>query len=476
MNLLSIILNSWFFNANGSEFFTIWMDGVDTNIIMTYTVCVVIGVIIAVVMALKEAKRLGVASAYIKGSLVIGIPVTVLAARFIYVLINFRNITEGLFAWDAFTAMLDVQDGGLNIIGGLVAIVVLIAVFANKNKINIFKILDIIAPGIIVVQIASRIGNFFNYTVFGTATSVDALSTFLPSFIVERLTVGGVAYQPFFLYEALWLGLGLIIILMLRRMKTRLQIGAFFGIYLVWYGVGNSFITELFRDPSAYAFGWAVNFNLILSILIAVAGVAYIVVKHVKFGQQSYFHALNEIHERSLQCYVFDLDQTIIKADRLVNAAYGETLSKAHGLTVYDDPQIALDASRLQRYVQFTKENHELLTETYKGVEYTFQEISKQGSEIIVISKLPADLIALKIIHFGLNKYVSRFINSNDIGKLGKQYNPFSVMVFSSDRKILNFSTRNGFKTAYCKFANEDTQGVVADEVLNKFADAMYLV
>ncbi len=475
MNFLSIILNSWFFNNGGSEFFTWWSNGEPTNFIMTYTVCLAIGIVLAVMIALREAKRLGVAAAHIKGSLIVGLPVFIVASRIVYVASNFAAVTDGLFAWHAFTAMTDIQDGGLNFFGGLVAAVILVFCFTRKNKINGLKILDIMAPAILVLLLFTKIGDFFNYSIFGTAVSADAVS-FLPQFIVNRVTVGDLTYQPFYLYEGLWLGVGLIVILMLRRMKTRLEIGDFFGIFLIWYGIGNAFITELFRDSATNLFGIGFNLTLLFPIFLIIGGIVFLVVKHLKFSGQSYFHATNEIRERSLQCYVFDLDQTIIKADRLVNAAYGETLSKAHGLTVYDDPQIALDGERLRRYVQFTKENHELLTETYRGVDYTFSEITKQGGEIVVISKLPADLIAMKILHFGLSKHISRFINSNDIAKLGKQYNPFSIMVFSSDRKILNFSTRNGFKTAYCKFANEDTQGVVADEVLSKFADATFLV
>ncbi|MFI3251594.1 MAG: prolipoprotein diacylglyceryl transferase [bacterium] len=475
MNLLNIILGSWFFGDNFKEFFTIATEE-PINLLMMYSVCLIIGVVLAVIVALREAKRLGVAKAHIKNGLLVLIPVTVVAARIIYLIFNWNLVTgEFLGFVDKFTAALDIQDGGLNIFAGLAVAALLIALFANKHKINAFKMLDIIAPAMIIIQISALIGNFFNGQLFGVAVDPSTMS-FLPQFIINKLTVDGATFHAFFLYEACWLGLGLIIILMLRRMKTRLQVGAFFGVYLVWYGIGNLVLVELFRNPEAYAFGLGFNLNLLVPIVIAITGVVYLVVKHLKSDQQSYFHACNEIRERSLQCYVFDLDQTIIKADKLVNAAYGETLSKAHGLSVYDDPQIALDGERLKRYVQFTKENHELLTEMYRGVEYTFQQIAKENNEIIIISKLPADLIAIKIHHFGLNKYVSRFINSNDIGKLGRQYNPFSVMVFSSDRKILNFSTRNGYKTAYCKFANSDTTGVVADEVLNSFADATYLV
>ncbi len=412
-----------------------------------YVICVIVGVFLAIVVSLKEAKRLGVSTAHVKGSLVVGIPVAIVGARIVYALCNWAAVTEGYLGFShVFSALLAVNDGGLNAFGGLVFGLVFALIVCKKQKINFFKVLDILVPAILIAQISAGFGSLLTSLFGGAGMSLGLLAAFMPT---------------------LWLGLGLAAVLVLRRLRTKLQIGTLFGMYLVWAGVASVFMVGVFGSFNA---------SLVLSIILLVAGGAYLVVTLLKLEQPTYFNELNEIDETGLQCFVFDLDQTIIKADKLVNTAYGDAISKAHGLSVYDDPQIALSGDKLKRYVQFTKENHELLSETYRGVEYTLGEIQKVTKEIIIISKLPADLIAIKLHHFGLGKYVSRFINSNDIAKLGKQYNPSSVVVLSSDRKVLNFSTRNGYRTAYSKFANEDTTGVVADVVLNKFVDSMYLV
>ncbi len=454
--------------------FTDFLTFGDTSIITMYALFLILGIVAATFLCFTEAKKMGIAKSHIIDGLIVCLPLSLVLGRLFFAFFNWGAVfskDDGsplLGFGDHFSQLIDIQDGVL--VPAILLVVSVFIIFKSKKiKISEFKLFDSVIPAILLVQVFGRFGNAFGGGDYGHETTAKFLGGFLTDFFVEKCNIGGTYFHPIFLYEGAWLALGLIILMVLKRMKIKLQVGDVIGLYLVWYGFGNAVLVQ----------PWLFDFSvmgLIMSILMFIGGIVFLVVKHLKYSQKSYFESLNEIREKSLQCYVFDLDQTIIKADNLVNAAYGETLTKNHGLTVYDDPQIALDGERLKRYVQFTKEHHELLTEMYRGVNVTFGEIKKQGNEIIIISKLPADVIALKIHHYGLSKYVDRFINSNDIAKLGRQYNPFSIMVFSSDRKVLNYATRNGFKTAYAKYANEDTTGVVCDEVLNQFADAMYLV
>lgn len=463
MNLLSVFFQE---TDGGRAFLTLG----GTHILMMFTVCLIIGAVLAVLLALKEAKKLGIATSHVKNGLLIGVPSAIVLARIVYIALNWSTFDE-IWGGAKFTTLMDIQDGGLSAVGALLVAVVIVAVFAKKYKINALKILDVMAPAILVIQIFACFGNFFSGTNFGSPVEAEFLAKFLPNFVVQGMNIGqlGTYYNPLFLYEAGWLILGLAVILVARRMRSALQIGAFFGIYLVWYGLGSAFITELHKFEATEA-------GIYVSIALLVGGVIYLAVKHVTFKQQSYFHAVNEIKEKSLQCYVFDLDQTIVNAEKLINTAYEETLNQSHRLSIYDDPRVALDDNKLKEYLRFTKENHEVLSRMYPGVHYTLGQIAKSGNEIILISKLPASIIALKIHHFQLAKYISRFINSSDIAKLGQQYAPAAVMVFSSDEKVINFAAKNGFKTAFCRFANMEESGIVADHELRKLAEAEYLV
>lgn len=459
-------LGRLFFDNNFTDFISFGGE----SFITMYAVFLGVGILLGALLGFKQARKLGIAKSHIMDGLLICTPIALVVGRILYNIVHneLTGVGEALHWWEKITHFIDFQDG-IVVGGSLLTVVAFIFVFAKKTKVNTLKIFDVIVPSVLVMQIFGKIGSLFGDGLLGVETTKGFLNTFMIDFFAEKCSIAGVYFHPLFLYEGVWLTLGLVIVLVVSRLKTKLQVGDLLGFYLIWYGFGSLVIVEIFKQN--------INvFSIVMACLTMISGIAFLIVKHIKFGQKNYFESLNEIKEKSLQCYVFDLDQTIIKADNLVNTAYGETLTKNHGLTVYDDPQMALDPERLRRYVQFTKENHELLTEMYRGVKVTLESIRAQGSEIVIISKLPAEVIALKIHHYGLNKYVSRFINANDIAKLGQQYNPFSIMVFSSDRRVLNFSYKNGFKTAYAKFANEDTTGVVADEILERFADALYLV
>ncbi len=452
---------------------------------ITWATCfLILGVVAGVIFAFKEGKRLGISKTHITDGLLIGVPVTLVASRLFGMILTPDFFGNLQFVGEKLLKIIDVQDGSMSFIAALIAMVVFIKVYYRKLKVSTFRILDVAVPSLLLAQMITRIGQSFVQRtgasndvlldILGNEASSSFLYAWFPDWIIDNVTVGVTTYHPLFLYEAMWCGLGFAVLLLLRKLKTGLQSGDLAGIYLVWYGFGSAVVVEAFRQNSLMI--GAANFNFIFGILCMVGGVAYLVVKHLKFKQPKYYESINEVDETSLHCYVFDLDQTIINAENLILSAYGEAVSKGYNAGVYDDPQAILDGEKLRKYVKFTKDNHEILTSIYRGVHITLKEIQSQGNEIIFISKLPADAIAAKIQFHGLSGYVNRFINSNDIAKLGRQYPTCSIMVFSSDRRLLAQASRYGFKTAFSKFANPDTNGVVADKVVERFSDILFIV
>src|SRR3546814_9083628 len=62
----------------------------------------------------------------------------------------------------------------------------------------------------------------------------------------------GTLFHPLFLYEIIWNVIGVAIILLLER-RTDLRWGRAFGVYLVWYGLGRSWLEAIRIDPSSDA-------------------------------------------------------------------------------------------------------------------------------------------------------------------------------------------------------------------------------
>lgn len=417
-------------------------------------VFVIVAITVGTVLSIKEAKKFGVSKTHLIDGLIVGTPVVIILARLITLLFAGSNlVVDG--AWSSFgtqfTNFIDISDANTFLWAIIIATIAFVVVFAMKVKIDAFKVFDIVVPGMLVAIILGRVAISLVYPLF---SSVE------------------IAFSAGYVNEIIWSCLILGVVLMLRRFKSLVHSGDLLGIFLVLFGLGRVLLVE----PYVLSIAKFEYLGTIIYSLFIVGGIAYLVVKRFKNPQDSYFSTINEVYTNKLHCYIFDLDQTIVKADKLVSAAYGEVISKNHTFTVYDNPQTVLDSDKLRKYSQFTKDHHELLTELYRGVVVTLKAIQEQGAEIIITAKLPADLIAMKIQHYGLNKLVNRFINSADLEKLGKQYNPSSIIVFSSDAELLKLCGSYFYRTAYTKYANPDLTGVISDQVLEKLSRAMYIV
>ena len=88
--------------------------------------------------------------------------------------------------------------------------------------------------------------------------------------MIEHLWIEGAYREPTFLYESLWNLFGGLILLCLRRMNQHLKLGEMTCFYLIWYGIGRSFIEGL-RSDSLYFAGFRIS--QVVSILMVVGGI-----------------------------------------------------------------------------------------------------------------------------------------------------------------------------------------------------------
>jgi phosphatidylglycerol:prolipoprotein diacylglycerol transferase len=139
--------------------------------------------------------------------------------------------------------------GGMSFHGGLVGVLLAMALFAKRTGQRFFAITDFVAPWVPPGLGFVRIGNFINGELWGAETSPDA-----PWSVV----VDGVARHPSQLYEAFLEGLVLFVVLLLFSARPRPRM-AVSGLFLLLYGVFR-FGVEFIRLPDAHigylAFGW----------------------------------------------------------------------------------------------------------------------------------------------------------------------------------------------------------------------------
>ena len=252
--------------------------------IQWYSVLILIGIIIGVILLEREAKKFNYPKDLIFNMAFWAIIIGIIGARLYYVIFNFSYYSNNLLEIFA------IWNGGLAIHGGIIAGVITVIFFAKKYHLNFLKLLDMAAPSLILAQAIGRWGNFFNSEAHGIATTYANLKDlFVPEFVINGMNIGGVYYLPTFYFESLWCLLGFIILLIIRRMKY-IKIGATTCIYLMWYSLGRFFI-EAWRTDSLMLGGFKVA--QIISIILFIVGLGYLIYLSRKGKYENLYNDIN---------------------------------------------------------------------------------------------------------------------------------------------------------------------------------------
>ena len=228
-----------------------------------YGIIMAVAIILAVSMAIFEGRKRQIESDDFMDLLLWAVPLGYVGARIYYV----------IFEWHYYSQHLDeiiaIWNGGIAIYGGLLAGLAVLLVFCYKRMLPPFLMLDIITPGVMAAQILGRWGNFINQEAHGGPTTLAFLqSLHLPDFIINQMKIGGVYYQPTFLYESFFNLIGLLIILLLRHRKHLFKQGEIFMLYLAWYSVVRFFV-EGMRTDSLYLLG-SIRVSQMLSVILLI--------------------------------------------------------------------------------------------------------------------------------------------------------------------------------------------------------------
>ncbi|MDD2575332.1 MAG: prolipoprotein diacylglyceryl transferase [Acholeplasmataceae bacterium] len=243
-----------------------------------YAIFILTGIIFAVILAIREAKYLGLDVNHLTDGILIAVPLAIIGARLYYVIFD----PQGYAGYKNIGDVFNISGGGLAIHGAIITAIIFVVIYTKVRNMNIWSLLDILAPGFLIGQILGRWGNFFNQEAHGGPISTNTynfLKVILPNFILENMNIGGIYYHPTFLYEGLWNLAGLIAILVVRR-KRIFKLGDLIGLYLIWYGLGRGLLIEPFRTDPLIIFGLRVNVIFSLGIFV-VGGIAYIIIKNL---------------------------------------------------------------------------------------------------------------------------------------------------------------------------------------------------
>jgi phosphatidylglycerol:prolipoprotein diacylglycerol transferase len=151
--------------------------------------------------------------------------------------------------------VLMVWQGGMSFHGGLLGVLVAMALFARSRGRRFLEVTDLIAPCVPLGLAAGRVGNFINGELWGRAADPS-----LPWAMVFPQSGTLIPRHPSQLYQVALEGVLLFVLLWLYAGKPR-PTGQVSGAFLVGYGTLR-FIAEYFREPDSFLGLLALNMSM----------------------------------------------------------------------------------------------------------------------------------------------------------------------------------------------------------------------
>ena len=171
--------------------------------------------------------------------------------------------------------ILMIWNGGMSFHGALIGIIIASYIFGNKKNINNFIFLDLVAISSPIGIFFGRISNFINSELYGRSTDIFWSVKFIK---IDQLT-----RHPSQIYEAIFEGIILFIILNLFFKKLENRPGLISSFFLIFYSFFRFFI-EFTREADSQI-GYLI-FNLtmgqIISMLFFIAGISVFYLKNEK--------------------------------------------------------------------------------------------------------------------------------------------------------------------------------------------------
>ena len=166
-----------------------------------------------------------------------------------------------------------IWQGGMSFHGGLIGVIFASIIFAKKNNQNSFLYMDIVALVSPIGIFFGRIANFINSELYGITTNVPWAVTFIQ--------VDNLPRHPSQIYEALFEGLFLFLLLIYFKNKFSNKPGVISGLFLIIYSIFRFFV-EFYRVPDEQLGYIFLNFTMgqVVSLIFILSGLILIYFKN----------------------------------------------------------------------------------------------------------------------------------------------------------------------------------------------------
>lgn len=246
--------------------------------ITTYALVIMVGIAFAVIIANQRLTSRGAEPWVIVDVTIWAVLFGLVGARFYHVITHPDDFFgEGRNTWDITqpNSVWALWDGGGAIFGALIFGALGVWIGCRIVGLRFWSVADAIAPGLLLAQAFGRLGNYINQEIFGLPTDLPwGLQIDRPNAAIPAGIPADALFHPTFLYEMIWNLVGFALIMfVITKFPTFWQWGKVLGLYLVWYGVGRTWLESIRLDPSETFLGirsnvWTALAAIVLGLVI----------------------------------------------------------------------------------------------------------------------------------------------------------------------------------------------------------------
>jgi phosphatidylglycerol:prolipoprotein diacylglycerol transferase len=247
----------------------------------SYGLAIALGFAAGVVLAAREARRVGLDPGAMLDLLFWILVSGVLGSRLTFVVLHAGDFVQLCRQGDC-AAPLKLWQGGLVFYGGALSATVAVALFTRRHRWSFGQVADLLAPALALGHVFGRLGCFFAGCCFGKPLGAGV--SFPPGSVAfdELTRTGAVAagatgtppLHPTQLYEAAG-ELAIFFLLILTRRHRRFA-GATALLYAASYA-GLRFVVELFRGDAGRGFVGPLSTAQVMSLVIGGMATALLV-------------------------------------------------------------------------------------------------------------------------------------------------------------------------------------------------------
>ena len=248
-----------------------------------YGLLVMAGVMVAAWLSANEVKRRGENPDHIWDALIWIVIAGVIGARLWYV--ASATLSGSRVYLENPLRILNITEGGLHFYGAVLFGGIALIIYAKVKKLDLWLLLDSLAPNILIGQAIARPANFINQELYGPPTTlpwgikIDAAHRIPPYNDLILYPEKYTRFHPTFSYEMLWnLFAAFGLMLIARKFEEKIRPGVIFYGWMVLAGLGRIFI-EFWRPDQPHILGTFVTYTMAVAALMVVAGLALLLDK-----------------------------------------------------------------------------------------------------------------------------------------------------------------------------------------------------